>query len=44
MVCSKEKLDIFHKMVCLMGQCPNCDVEKLQLCSNEIANERYVQW
>ncbi len=43
-VCSKGEFDIFHKKVYLMGQCLDCDVEKLQLCPNEITNERYVQW
>jgi len=42
-VCSKGDLDIFPRRVCLMGQCPDCGVEKLQLCPNEIATERYVQ-
>jgi hypothetical protein len=31
-ICLKGELDIFHKRVYLMGQCPDCDVEKLQLC------------
>jgi hypothetical protein len=42
-VCSKGELDSFHRRVCLMAHCLDCDVEKLQLCPNEIANERFVQ-
>jgi hypothetical protein len=42
-VYSKGELDIFHRKVCLMGQCPDCGVENLQLCPNEIETERYVQ-
>jgi hypothetical protein len=38
-LCSKGELDMFHKRVCLMGECLDCGVEKLKLCPSENTTE-----
>jgi hypothetical protein len=39
-----RELDVFHKKICLMGQCPNCGVDKFLFCPIETSIERLVQW
>ncbi len=42
-VCSKgEILDLFHKTLCLMGQCLDCEVKNLKFCPIEIPIENII--
>jgi hypothetical protein len=33
-VCPKGELEKWHKMVCFMGECAKCGVDKLLICPN----------
>ena len=36
-VCPKGELDVWHKLECLMGECPNCGFELFALCPLELS-------
>jgi hypothetical protein len=35
---------LFHKRVCLMGQCQDYGVEKLKLCPTKNSTKNLIQW
>jgi hypothetical protein len=44
MLSSKEELSLWHSRSCLLGECPRCRVDFLNLCPSELNTDQVVQW